>query len=159
MSGIMRKIRDETERARFEAARALRLQREQARLGQLRDQKGEQLQALGGVVWEMFEAGQVTDSRLLGVCHQIQDTLNTIIAQEQMVERIKQEQPPEPPKCPRCGREVNGDDAFCPGCGATLASSATQGGGTAPGGSVICARCGKALRPGAAFCGSCGTRT
>lgn len=39
MAGIMKKLRNETERAKFEAARALRLQREQGKLGQLQNQR------------------------------------------------------------------------------------------------------------------------
>jgi len=159
MSGIMRKLRDETERAKFEAARALRTQREQSKLSQLQTQKRDQLQALGEVVWEMFETGQVTDSRLLTVCHQVQGVNQLITDQEQLLEKIKQEQPPEPPKCPQCGREINANDAFCPSCGATIAKATTPPPSlSAVPGVAICPKCGKSVRAGAPFCGSCGSR-
>lgn len=72
MSGIMKRLRDETERAKFEAARALRLQREQGKLGQLQNQKGAQLRALGEAVYELFVAGQALDRRLVTICRQVE---------------------------------------------------------------------------------------
>lgn len=157
MSGIMKRLRDETERAKFEAARALRLQREQGKLGQLQNQKNDQLTVLGEVVWEMFAAGQPLDGRLVTVCHQVQTINQQIGDQESLIDAIKQEQPPEPPKCVRCGRELNNADAFCPACGApATALEAKPAVAAVP--DSTCPNCGNPVRTGATFCGRCGQR-
>jgi hypothetical protein len=109
MAGIMKKLRNETERAKFEAGRALRLQREQGKLSQLQSQRKEHVSALGEAVWELYQAGQVTDARLVSICTQIRATQQEIAAQEQAIETIKLEQPPEPPSLsamwPRCQQQ------------------------------------------------------
>jgi hypothetical protein len=158
VSGIMKRLRDETERAKFEAARALRLQREQGKLGQLENQKSDQLRTLGEVVWEMFSAGQPLDPRLATVCRQVQTVNQQIADQQALIDTIKQEQPPEPPKCARCGRELNGTDAFCPGCGApvTPAVEARPVSNAVP--DAACPNCGNPVRAGATFCARCGQR-
>lgn len=158
MAGIMKKLRNETERAKFEAGRALRLQREQGKLGQLQNQRKDHVLALGEAVWELYQAGQVTDARLVGICTQIRATQQEIAAQEQTIEAIKQEQPPEPPTCPQCGREVSSNDAFCPGCGAALAASASVQPVVAAAPMPSCPHCHKPVRAGAAFCPACGAR-
>jgi RNA polymerase subunit RPABC4/transcription elongation factor Spt4 len=162
MSGIMKKLRNETERAKFEAGRALRLQREQGKLGQLQSQKKEHLHALGEAVWEMYQAGQVTDARLVAICTQIKDTQQDVATQEQIIEAIKQELPPEPPTCPQCGRDVTSSDAFCPGCGTTLAGnnpiSSAVSSLPVPALRQNCPQCHKPVRSGAAFCPACGAR-
>lgn len=163
MSGIMKKLRNETERAKFEAGRALRLQREQGKLGQLQSQKKEHLQSLGEAVWEMYEAGQVTDARLVTICSQINGVQQDVASQEQVIDMIKQELPPEPPTCPQCGRDVTSSDAFCPGCGATLVgnnpASPVVNSVPTPSLSQNCPKCHKPVRSGAAFCPACGART
>ncbi len=157
MSGIMKRLRDETERAKFEAARALRLQREQSKLGQLQNQKSDQLRSLGDVVWEMFAAGQPLDQRLSTICLQLQTLNQQVSEQESLIETIKQEQAPEPPKCGRCGRELNSVDAFCPGCGAPVAVVEVKPSASSTSNSA-CPKCGNPLRAGATFCGRCGQR-
>jgi len=158
MSGIMKRLRDETERAKFETGRALRLQREQSKLAQMQGQRRDQLQALGELVWEMFQAGQIADPRQATICRQIQGVQQQINDQENQIERIKQEQPPEPPKCAQCGREVSSNDTFCPNCGGRVSSVEQSAGGTAVAGAQPCPNCGKSVRVGATFCGSCGAR-
>lgn len=156
MSGIMKRLRDETERAKFEAARALRLQREQSKLGQLQNQKSDQLRTLGEVVCEMFDAGLPLDARLVTICRQVQTANQQIGEQEALIDAIKQEQPPEPPKCARCGRELNGSDAFCPGCGAPTVLEAKPA--VVAASETICPKCSNPVRAGATFCGRCGQR-
>ncbi len=159
MSSFVNRIRDEATKAKFEATRLVRIQREQSKLSQLLGRKQEHLGSLGEIIWEMFGAGQVTDPRLIGICRQLESLNREIASQETTIEQIRQEQPPEPPKCSRCGREVNAADAFCPGCGAILAAAPAQT-PVAPAGVIgqTCPKCGKSVRSGAAFCGSCGTR-
>ncbi|MCB9140674.1 MAG: zinc ribbon domain-containing protein [Anaerolineales bacterium] len=154
----MKKLRNETERAKFEAARALRLQREQGKLGQLQNQRKDHVSALGEAVWELYQAGQVTDARLVSICTQIRATQQEIVTQEQGIEAIKQEQPPEPPSCPQCGREVSSSDAFCPGCGVAIALSATPLPAINNTSTQSCPQCRKPVRVGAAFCPACGAR-
>lgn len=158
MAGIMKKLRNETERAKFEAGRALRLQREQGKLGQLQNQRKDHALALGEAVWELYQAGQVTDARLVGICTQIRATQQEIAAQEQTIDVIKQEQPPEPPACPQCGREVSSSDAFCPGCGVTLVTTPAPQPVAANTPTSSCPQCRKPVRAGAAFCPACGAR-
>lgn len=158
MSGIMKRLRDETERAKFETGRALRLQREQSKLVQIQGQRRDQLQALGELVWEMFQAGQITDLRQLTICRQIQGVQQQIDDQEAQIERIKQEQPPEPPKCAQCGREVSSNDTFCPNCGANVSNVEQSTAVATMAGVQPCPNCGKSVRVGATFCGGCGAR-
>lgn len=158
MAGIMKKLRNETERAKFEAGRALRLQREQGKLSQLQSQRKEHVSALGEAVWELYQAGQVTDARLVSICTQIRATQQEIAAQEQTIEAIKQEQPPEPPTCPQCGRDVSSSDAFCPGCGAAITATAVTPTAVANTSMQNCPQCHKPVRVGAAFCPACGAR-
>jgi len=158
MAGIMKKLRNETERAKFEAGRALRLQREQGKLGQLQTQRNDHVLVLGEAVWELYQAGQVTDARLVSICAQIQATQQEIAAQEQAIEAIKQEQPPEPPSCPQCGREVSSSDAFCPGCGAAIVATPAPPPVAANMPTPSCPQCHKPVRAGAAFCPACGAR-
>lgn len=158
MAGIMKKLRNETERAKFEAGRALRLQREQGKLGQLQNQRKDHVLALGEAVWELYQTGQVTDARLVSICTQIRATQQEIAAQELTIEAIKQEQPPEPPICPQCGREVGNGDAFCPGCGAAIAATSTPPPIAASIPAPTCPQCRKPVRAGAAFCPACGAR-
>jgi len=158
MAGIMKKLRNETERAKFEAGRALRLQREQSKLGQLQNQRKDHVLALGEAVWELYQAGQVTDARLVGICTQIRAAQQEIAAQELTIEAIKQEQPPEPPVCPQCGREVSNSDAFCPGCGAAITATSTPPPVVASTPAPTCPQCRKPVRAGAAFCPACGAR-
>lgn len=154
----MRKLRDETERAKFEAGRALRLQREQSKLTQLQGQRRDQFQALGELVWEMFQAGQIADARQLTICRQIQGVQQQVNDQEAAIEQIKREQPPEPPKCPQCGREVSGSDAFCPNCGGRVDSATPPPPAPPEVNTKPCPSCGKRVRSSATFCGSCGAR-
>lgn len=160
MSSFVDGIRDQAARAKFEAGRLVRLQREQNKLGQLQGQKRDLLGNLGEIVWDMFEAGQINDPRLLTVCRQAQSLNQEIATQEANIEQIRQEAPPEPPKCPRCGREINLSDAFCPGCGAIITPAVPQPAPAAqsPAASRICPNCGKVMRSGAGFCSSCGAR-
>ncbi len=158
MAGIMKKLRNETERAKFEAGRALRLQREQGKLSQLQSQRKDHASALGEAVWELYQAGQVTDARLVSICTQIRVTQQEITAQEQVIEAIKQEQPPEPPTCPQCGRDVSSSDAFCPGCGAAITATAVTPPAVANTSTQNCPQCHKPVRVGAAFCPACGAR-
>lgn len=158
MAGIMKKLRNETDRAKFEAGRALRLQREQGKLSQLQNQRKEHVLALGEAVWELYQAGQVTDARLVTICTQIRAAQQEIAAQEQAIESIKLEQPPEPPVCPQCGRDVSSSDAFCPGCGAAITSTATAPPAAANTPMQNCPQCRKPVRVGAAFCPACGAR-
>lgn len=179
MSGIFRSIRRGADRAAFEAERLVRVQREQSKLSNLSAEKRDRLVEIGERVWELFQAQQVTDARLLALCGQVQG-LNTQIAdQERTVERIKEEQPPEPPKCSACGRELAPSDTFCPACGARVTATSAPAGAAPAGASsasqaVIdvqpsppaaatpaaraCPKCGRSLRAGATFCGGCGTR-
>lgn len=160
MSGIMKRLRDETERAKFEAARALRLQREQSKLGQMQNRKSDQLRTLGEVVWEMHTAGQPLDPRLVTICQQVQTVSQQISEQEAMIEAIKQEQPPEPLKCAGCNRELSSSDAFCPSCGAAVAApvAAPDAKAAATARESICPQCGNPVRTGATFCARCGHR-
>jgi hypothetical protein len=158
MAGIMKKLRNETERAKFEAGRALRLQREQGKLGQLQTQRKDHVLALGEAVWELYQAGQVTDARLVSICTQIRAVQQEIAAQEQAIEAVKLEQPPEPPTCPQCGREVSSSDAFCPGCGAAIVATSSPPPAVASTPTQSCPQCRKPVRAGAAFCPACGAR-
>jgi RNA polymerase subunit RPABC4/transcription elongation factor Spt4 len=158
MGGIMKKLRNETERAKFEAGRALRLQREQGKLNQLQTQRKDHVQALGEAVWELYQAGQVTDTRLVAICAQIKQAQQEIAGQEQVIEAIKQEQPPEPPTCTQCGREVSSSDAFCPGCGGAIVASQPAPAPVVAASGPACPQCHKPVRAGAAFCPACGAR-
>jgi RNA polymerase subunit RPABC4/transcription elongation factor Spt4 len=158
MAGIMKKLRNETERAKFEAGRALRLQREQGKLSQLQSQRKEHVSALGEAVWELYQAGQVTDARLVSICTQIRATQQEIAAQEQAIETIKLEQPPEPPVCPQCGRDVSSSDAFCPGCGAAITATVAAPTAVSSTPAQSCPQCHKPVRVGATFCPACGAR-
>jgi len=51
--------------------------------------------------------------------------------------------------CAACGRALDGDEAFCPGCGAPV--DAAAGG--------HCTHCGRALDGDELFCPGCGTKT
>jgi wobble nucleotide-excising tRNase len=159
MSSFVNRIRDEAVRAKFEATRLVRLQREQSKLSQLQAAKRDHLGNLGEIVWEMYIAGQVTDPRLIVVCQQVQAVNQEIAGQETAIEQIKQEQPPEPPKCPACGRELSANDTFCPGCGAKITPALAQPAVTPVGvANRICPNCGRSVRSSAAFCSGCGTR-
>lgn len=158
MAGIMKKLRNETERAKFEAGRALRLQREQVKLGQLQNQRKDHVLALGEAIWELYQVGQVTDARLVSICTQIRATQQEIAAQEQTIEATKQEQPPEPPSCPQCGRDVSSSDAFCPGCGAAIVAAPAPAPVVASAPTPSCPQCHRPVRAGAAFCPACGAR-
>ena len=158
MSSFVNKLRDEASRAKFEATRLVRLQREQSKLSQLQARRRDHLGNLGEIVWEMYAAGQMTDPRLLAGCQQVQSANQEIAGQEAVIEQIKQEQPPEPPKCPACGREISVSDTFCPGCGAKLTPAVAQPAPSLASANRICPNCGRSVRSSAAFCGSCGAR-
>lgn len=96
----------------------------------------------------------MTDARLVAICAQIKQAQQEITGQEQMIEAIKQEQPPEPPTCTQCGREVSSSDAFCPGCGAAIVALSPAPAAAGP----ACPQCHKPVRGGAAFCPVCGAR-
>ena len=157
MSGIMKSLRGGADRAAFEAAKLVRLQREQFRLKTQEDQKRELMQNLGEAVWQLHGAGKVSEPQLLAICQQLQGVVKQIHEIGATIEKIRQEQPPEPSKCEACGRELTENDLFCPACGGKVVNAqAAQPGPVAA--TQTCPNCGGALRPGAAFCGACGHR-
>lgn len=169
MSGFMKSLRTSADRAAFEAARLMRIQREQFKVKAQEEQKRELLLNLGEAVWQMYSHSQINDPHLVGICQQVQTTIQQIQATEKAIEQIKQEHPPEPPQCPGCGQELSTDNAFCPTCGAkitattppsatvtqltppSVAATAPQ-----PAATQACPHCGRALRTGAPFCSGCG---
>lgn len=157
MSGIMKSLRTGADRAAFETARLVRIQREQFKLKAQEDQKRELLLNLGEAVWQMYRNNKVSDLRLVSVCQTIQATIQRIQALEKTIEQIKQEQPPEPPQCPHCGEEVSSANAFCPACGTKIPEASSPPVVATPTGQV-CPQCGHVLRPGATFCSGCGHR-
>lgn len=154
MADILRGIRDSANKATFEAARLYRIQQAQTQLSGLQTEKQDKFRDLGEIVWDMFLANQVTEPRLLDICKEVKDLEQQIRDTQDRIDAIRQEQPPEPPKCPKCGREVSDADAFCPGCGTSIAKrTAAQ---PVAASQLVCPKCSKSVRAGAAFCGSCG---
>jgi hypothetical protein len=152
----MGSLRSGAGRAGFEARKFARIQAEQVKLSRLQGQKRDHLLALGEALWVLYENGEVTDPRLIGICRDIEQIARQIADQESLIEQVRQEQPPEPPKCPACGRQVSGDEAFCPGCGARLTQPSPTPAPAAA--EAICPNCGTSVRPGASFCRNCGHR-
>lgn len=52
------------------------------------------------------------------------------------------------PYCSRCGRELRGDELFCPGCGVVVPGKS---------GPSCCPRCGAEMPAGATACPNCGS--
>jgi hypothetical protein len=183
MSGFMGNLRGGADKAAFEAKKFARIQAEQLRLGKERSQRTTQIQMLGEAAWELYQAGQITEPKLLDICLLIQQTTTEIARIESAIDNIRQEQPP---KCSNCGRELKPTDQFCANCGARAPGAAAGSAANATAGTdaavsvsmpqaaveqktaqpvppsaptpALCPQCGHPVRAGAAFCGRCGSK-
>ena len=131
------------EKARFEADKALKLNRMGSELGELNNQLTHTFTALGQKVLELHNSGQLESPALEGFFGQITQSQATIRAKQADVDALRASQfaapaapPPQyaagappPPvaqaqtpqamvekNCPACGAAV-GSAKFCPGCG------------------------------------------
>ena len=127
-------IRRSATNATFEAQRLLRVQRQQGVISSLRKLRDEDALALGTRVVEKAREGSLEDGELRELAGLVLDLDRRIQREQEELERIRTEQPPDAPAQP-------------------TAPAGTLGPAD---GSGACASCGAPLEPGAAFCTNCG---
>ena len=127
-------IRRSATNATFEAQRLLRVQRQQGVISSLRKLRDEDALALGTRVVEKAREGSLEDGELRELAGLVLDLDRRIQREQEELERIRAEQPPDTPAQPSTPAGTPGP---------------ATGGGT-------CATCGAPLEPGAAFCTNCG---
>lgn len=159
MPTIFDRIKEGADRAAFEADRLRRLQQAQSQLKALKRDVQQATDQLGAATLRLYDEGQLSRPELLQLCQEIDALREKVTAQEQEIERIRQEKPPEhlAPAvyghiCPNCRIELPADARFCPRCGGPAADVAPP----TPEPAARCAACGEPLLPGARFCPACG---
>ena len=155
MPSIVDSVRQQADKAAFEADKLIRIRREQAVIDQLRRDIKTQLDMLGQTALTVYRRGEVNHPELVAIGQQLDALDEQIRQRERAIEQIRAEQlaaasaqPSQP--CPRCHRSVPLIAAFCPHCGASIPKIAPAG--------TACRNCGTSIPANAAFCPNCGAR-
>ena len=165
MPAIFDRIREGADRAVFEADRLRRLQQAQSQLKALKRDVQQATDQLGAATLRLYDEGRLSQPELVQLCQEIDALRGRVTAQEQEIERIRQERPPAPRVaasrfvpvlyghiCPNCRIELPAEARFCPHCGGPAADVAPP----APEPAACCVTCGAYLSPEARFCPACG---
>jgi len=159
MVAIFDRIKEGANRAIFEADRLWRLQQAQLQLKALKQDVQRATDQLGTATLRVYDEGQLSQPELLRLCQEIDVLREKVSAQEQEIERIRQEKPLKRLApvlyghiCPSCHIELPADARFCPRCGGPAADVAPPTLEPA----ARCAACGEPLPLGARFCPICG---
>jgi predicted amidophosphoribosyltransferase len=155
MVSIVDSVRQQADKAAFEADKLLRIRREQAVIDQLRRDIKTQLDTLGQTALVVYRRGEISHPELIAIGQRIGALDDQIKQHEKTIEQTRAEQltsaPPQPTQpCPRCRKQVPAVATFCPHCGASIPKPA-------PGG-IPCRSCGAMIPALAGFCPSCGAR-
>ncbi|MBM4456485.1 MAG: zinc-ribbon domain-containing protein [Chloroflexi bacterium] len=155
MVSIVDSVRQQADKAAFEADKLIRIRREQAVIDQLRRDVKTQLDALGQTVLTVYRRREVDHPELTAIGQRIDALDGQIKQHEKTIEQIRAEQltatPSQPTQpCPRCRKPVPAIATFCPHCGASIPKPA-------PGGTP-CRNCGVLIPANAGFCPNCGAK-
>jgi RNA polymerase subunit RPABC4/transcription elongation factor Spt4 len=178
MSSLLDRVKRETNKATFEADRALRIRRVEGMIADIRRRITQQAFQIGFKAIELSKNGQLdSPSELAAMCGQVQQLEQQIAEKEAEIERIRQEVPPEPvPRtnvvgpavvgrkathghvCPKCQIELPAEAMFCPQCGGPAQDVAPPSTPAAAAAEAKCAKCGVSVPAEAAFCPRCGSK-
>jgi len=155
MASIVDSVRQQADKAAYEADKLIRVRREQAVIDQLRRDAKTQLETFGQQALAVYRRGEMSHLELIAIGQRI-DALDEQVRQhERTIEQIKAEQlvgtPTQPTQpCPRCRKPVPVIATFCPHCGASIPKPVP--------GSTACRNCGTLIPTSAGFCPSCGAK-
>ena len=160
MPGFFDKIKSGADKAAFEADRLRRVTVAQSALNKLKGELTTQTGAIGARAVELYDSGALAVPELQELCQQLDGLRQQVAAQEQEIERIREEKAPEAAAaaptptaapagrtCPNCHAEVAAGVKFCPNCGSKVDVA------PAP---VTCPNCGATVPAGSRFCPECG---
>jgi len=185
MPSIVDSVRQQADKAAFEADKLIRVRREQAVIDQLRRDVKAQLDVLGQTALVVYRRGEIGHPELVAIGQRMDALDDQIKQHEKTIEQIRAEQltaaPSQPTQpCPRCRKPVPVVATFCPHCGSSIPKPSPGGTPCRNCGALIplsagfcpncgakkvaepppvrCVNCGATLTAGAAFCPDCGTR-
>lgn len=162
MPTIVDKLREQADRAVFEADKRRRISHAQSAINAFRSQIQQTINQIGVRALELYDADQLSQPELIELCQQIAALREEIKAKEAEIEEIQQEtfvMEPAPAAlfghiCPKCKIKLPEGAAFCPRCGSKAEDIAPP----PPPAVRTCANCGATLGKGATFCPQCGAK-
>ena len=162
MPTIMDKLREQADRAVFEADKRRRIGNAQSAINVFRSQMQETISQIGVRALELYDAEQLSQSELIELCRQIVALREEIKVKEAEIEEIRRETfvvEPAPAAlfghiCPKCKIKLKEEAEFCPRCGSKAEDIAPPPSPTAR----TCANCGATLSRGVAFYPQCGAK-
>lgn len=161
MSSLFDRIRSGAGRAAFEADKARRITSVQSTIRSLKDEINQAFFRAGQVAYEAYRQGQVTQPELLQACERLRSLQEQMMAREQEIEVIRNEEFREPARqsqygylCPNGHGELPSGAMFCPACGSEAIHIPPPSPDEM---SVSCSACGAKLGPEARFCPACGS--